>query len=413
MKLLLEHNKANAIVAADSTSHNYEDKYLVAEQVVNCLGASIWNTLISLGLTTAMYEKLYRWSKLSTVSLRLSRKETCRFVREATREEESSTRSEMEVTGFLGTKITSKTVTKIKEFFYEFEAQYELSAFRGVGEHAAEDFVLIRSRQMSQECVLRSKSQPYPEVATDQYDVNISWLLHHTAANSLDMCFNIDRSNEDCHTPTRNVDISVAESFVTALHEWGSAVDHHVSTRLREVRETYGKRGQIDMSRTSIEEVLSPVFPLFRNTEDELISAEEPLLLGGSEGLTASSDSCLTVSAGGGAGDAALVRSWGSGSAAAMKSVDVSLLLREQVRSLTSKMRSMEELYPAATSRGELVSAGEAQISVGARYLQEVCRGFWDSMAFLEEMLRKQLISAIGKESVSYTHLTLPTNREV
>ena len=58
---VLASNKASQLVVADKASHRYEDKYLLAEQLVGCGAAAVWNVLLALGLTEKQYAQFKEW----------------------------------------------------------------------------------------------------------------------------------------------------------------------------------------------------------------------------------------------------------------------------------------------------------------------------------------------------------------
>ena len=63
------------------------------------------------------------------MSLRLKSEETCKFLRKAVREQESDTKHVTNSTLF--GKSESYTVTKITEWFWQFDVRYELIAYMG------------------------------------------------------------------------------------------------------------------------------------------------------------------------------------------------------------------------------------------------------------------------------------------
>lgn len=114
---------------AEDVGHRYEDKYLLAEYLTNTSLASLLNCFESLGLTSKKLDKLAEWGSSRSVTLRLKAEETCTFLREVTREEESKQVHVTKIMGGLTAK--SKVITKITEWFWNFEVKYELFFFRG------------------------------------------------------------------------------------------------------------------------------------------------------------------------------------------------------------------------------------------------------------------------------------------
>ena len=131
-------------VLPEDCPHEYTDKYLLAEFLTNtCLAAEL-NCLELLGLDAAKLKQLRAWAADRSVTLRLSLSETCTFNREQSRDIDSATKSETNST-FFG-KSTHKVVTTVTEYFWDFEAAWELTAFRGNAPQSADDRLVLRGR---------------------------------------------------------------------------------------------------------------------------------------------------------------------------------------------------------------------------------------------------------------------------
>jgi len=128
---ILETNK-HPVFAGD-LPHSYHDKYLLADYLTNITIACSYTVLEKLGLDTESLRQLVEWSKDRSVTLRLRSEESCALDRKETRDEDSRRKHVTTFKGFGGdkTKFTSKTVTKITEYFWNFGVSYELFAFRG------------------------------------------------------------------------------------------------------------------------------------------------------------------------------------------------------------------------------------------------------------------------------------------
>eukprot|EP00435_Cladocopium_sp_Y103_P058127 s152_g20.t1 len=110
--------------------HCYEDKYHLVERVTLVTLASQLNCLSTLGLGRDVLAQARQWAQSSQVSLRFRSQEKCTFLREETRRVEDPTKVVSEVSvGGLSMGVTSKTVTKVTEFFWKFEVS-DLTSFR-------------------------------------------------------------------------------------------------------------------------------------------------------------------------------------------------------------------------------------------------------------------------------------------
>lgn len=74
---------------------------------------------------------------------------------------------------------------------------------------------------------------------------------------------------------------------------------------------------------------------------------------------------------------------------------DLNLLLAEQHRSLKEKFAELEKMFP---DDKRLITHTEAKIIVVGMNLQRIAQHYVDGINYVESMLRKQLIAAIGKE---------------
>lgn len=73
---------------------------------------------------------------------------------------------------------------------------------------------------------------------------------------------------------------------------------------------------------------------------------------------------------------------------------DLNLFLAEQVRGIKEVFSGMDKMFPESG----LVAATDAKIMVVLKALQRVIQNYVDGLDYVEDMLRKQLIAAIGKE---------------
>eukprot|EP01032_Pedospumella_encystans_P031936 gene31936-36056_t len=173
--VVLDNNKAATIAGADRVSHQYEDKYLLANNLTNMSIVCILNSLELMGVSHAELCALKSWSAQRAVTLKYERKLKCKFIKEIEREVEDPTRVQVDAGIF---RTTVKTITKVKEYIYLIEVDYTLSAHSGVGNNPAET-IHITSTSSQVETTLRHTTPPFSESTVNTYNVNISWLLKH------------------------------------------------------------------------------------------------------------------------------------------------------------------------------------------------------------------------------------------
>jgi hypothetical protein len=113
--------------------HRYEDKYGLAEFLTKTGIAAQLNALEQFGVTDKHLQTLKSWAQTRSVQLRFKSEEKCTFVREATRKVESSTQLVTEYKSSSGSSSskTHKVVTTITEYFWKFEVEYEIFAYKG------------------------------------------------------------------------------------------------------------------------------------------------------------------------------------------------------------------------------------------------------------------------------------------
>ncbi len=338
-------NTKNPRYATD-VPHRYEDKYLLAESAASVSIAALVQCLEVVGMSAEQLVQLREWAKTRSVTIRLAAKEECRFVREETRKVESVHEHVTETRGFLGGKSTKteKIITNVTEHFWSFDFEYEIVAFQGT---ATEDAITLHSRSGSIEIKTAARSTPRREVVIRPFvDVNITWLLDHLDADAR-ASFSIDRADSSCHTPRRNPQIDGALRALEELYSWCERAVAYFKNDLFVAQQEHGH----DLSEINDDEVFVPVLPLFE---------------------------------GGTKGDGGL-----------LPASYAEQFLAEQRRSLDEKCRALSTVFPRDRS---VITAVEAGLLVTLLHAKQICQHFANAVGYIEDMLRKQLIAAIGKE---------------
>lgn len=122
-------NTRNPQLPAD-VSHQYDDKYLLAEYLTNTALAAQLQCLAYFGVTDL--NTLKEWAKEKQVTLRLRAEERCTFDRKTKRKADSSTSyvSEFSALGIKG-GLTHRYRDKTTMYHWKVEVDYELLAFQG------------------------------------------------------------------------------------------------------------------------------------------------------------------------------------------------------------------------------------------------------------------------------------------
>eukprot|EP01125_Pyxidicula_operculata_P009141 TRINITY_DN302_c1_g1_i1.p1 TRINITY_DN302_c1_g1~~TRINITY_DN302_c1_g1_i1.p1 ORF type:complete len:995 (+),score=364.51 TRINITY_DN302_c1_g1_i1:284-3268(+) len=392
VKTVLDVNKSPEVPT--NVPHAYDDKYLLAEYMTKTAMAAQLIALQHLGLSLTDekngFPKLKEWTNsLRSVSLRFRAQETCTFVKKIERKEESKHQHETEVKvmGVKTATITEKVVTTIRDYYWKFEYDYELFAFEGTN---PQDKVTIRSRKGQYEFITSSDVTPYPPSKVyPPIDVNITWILKNLDNTGISS-FSIDRKKSSCHTPRRNDGVNASLTALNEIYRWHSKVVNYLKGTLLPVQ----RKNTYDFEKMNDGTLFVPVFPLFETSS--LASEDDDEEVATSLPSTSSSTEIVSTSS-------------SSSSSKAIQKPNLHLLgfikefLDEQKRTIVESMEIQEKTYPI--NDNEIISYHEAKFIVLLKHMASIGQHYADGVQYIEELLRKQLIDAIGKE-VSPVDLT-------
>lgn len=367
VRTILETNRAPGF--PEDVPHQYTDKYLLAEGLTNNAIAAQLTCLQLLGLTGEGIAKLKKWSNSRTVTIRLVAEESCTFLREVERTVENATKHVTEYSGVFNAKFTDKGFHKVTEYFWRFDCSYEIFVYEG---NKPNDKVMISTRSGTHEIKTSSSSSPRPKKSNPSpIDFNMSWLLQNISDQFV-LNFAIDRNAKSCHTPRRNSDIEKARSYFQGFHQWAHSVHNSFNT-LFSAETGHG----YDLGKMTDQGIFIPVVPLFEEPNKEIVA--KAIEAGQNE------KTLVTV---------------GQSSGALLSMTDCNNFLLEHKRSLEERFAELAKMYPAvpAKEKGKVITAKEANTMVLMLHLKQVSQHFLDGVDYIEHMLRKQLISAIGKE---------------
>ncbi|KAJ9463396.1 hypothetical protein DIPPA_08815 [Diplonema papillatum] len=351
---------------AEYVHHTYDDKYLLAEFVTKGLCASNLTCLKLLGLTDESLQTIKGWSNESrSVTLRLSSRQGCSFVENRTREIDSATKESVTVGG-LG--ITRKTVTTIHESVWRYTCAYELFVFKGSN---PSDRIVLGCREDAETVIiLRIDTPPYePETEFPALDVDVSWLVSTIDAADSQVSFGINRSHSLCHTPRRNEGVAKAVRHANQLSAWCSAATARLFGFHGAMRESSLDLAALDRSPADF----VPLAPLLEEPQPGPL--EPPA---GVQRVEAGP----TPAAGAGA--------------CQLPPADLEALLLEETRFLARKLGSMDAVFRGAGAAAPF-SAAEARVVAVLRHAADAAAAYVSSVDYLENLLRRQLVAAIGK----------------
>jgi hypothetical protein len=338
-----------------------------------------------------------------SVTLRLKAEHRCVFDREVKREEEGNTEVVTKLVGVF--KRVDKVITTIVEWFWIFSVEYDLVIFPGAN---VADGVRLQGNVGKCEMKTLKNETPRPErTVLDGKDLNLTWLLNSIDATQLGSSFSIARGHKDCHTPRRNQDVNRAVAFFREVRSWGSSVANYFLQDLFEAQQPHG----LDVSSINVSALFVPVVPLL---EPKKKSAGPPAAVEKMASASAVSPSkSPRVIKTGETGGFGLLRSslkhpdqggplvpYVAPAAAAesplLAEEDLDILLNEHQRTLSEKIAALGKVFPSAGVK--VVTVAEAVLALGALHLAQLTEAVFDGVDFIEEMLRKQIVAAIGKE---------------
>lgn len=396
-------NTRKPTYAAD-VPHKYDDKFGLAEFLTNSGVAAELTVLELLGLSADGLQTILKWAQKRSVTLRLRAEERCEFIREEKKKVESNTEYVTEVKSsiFGKAKITDKTYTTVVEQYWKFDFEYELFAFRGSKATSEEDRVVLQARkgQIELKTVNGSKDSPPRSKVSVQpsIDVNITWLLQQLEPDSSKLKFTVDRNAKTCRTPRRNPEVEAALGWFFSFRSWCSSVNSYFRHTLFPAATSYAEEKATEIDNVSGSDVFVPVLPLFEEGVFQAPpdSAKSPRgdRKDKDKASKSSSSTALTVPGG------ALVLASGALSAttaltAVLPASDVAKFLQEQKRHLLEKISDFERIFPTSA---KLITNKEATILLVVTHSERITDYFESGIDYLEFMLRKQLIAAIGKE---------------
>jgi hypothetical protein len=387
------HNEKR-LTTLDGVAHTFGDKYRIADFMSMSAIACSLNCFSTLGLSAEDLSKLVSWSQCLDVALSLKVDKECVFVKEVKRDLEDTTKYQTETSGEIGfSLVTRKIITTVTEYFFLFTARYELAAYRGVGDSAA-DRIVLQSRSSEQEIVTQCETCPYSGSTSNHFDLNISWLLRRIDSNSARATFSIDRNRDDCHTPARNKDISEALTFFFKAGDWANNIQECFRHELFQVQlNSSTDHVKQDLSAMSGERVFMPVLPLVSDNEYSASASLSHFKSGSeSESKRMHGEEQFTSS------DASLIHTEpiDRESPTILTDALVHQLISESARSLQVTLDSLIPLFPPSTGKA-IISVAEAKLFVSLDLMKIVSTHLLLGIKYIEDMLRNQLVAAVGK----------------
>mmetsp|Transcript_17618 Transcript_17618/g.22436 ORF Transcript_17618/g.22436 Transcript_17618/m.22436 type:complete len:959 (-) Transcript_17618:118-2994(-) len=199
--------------------HVYTDKYIVVESAATLSIQAVKSLLLTLASSTdAEFElqEVVNWAveEKKKITLRFESNQSWKFIKESVREEEVGTAT---VTNFSGiTKIDKRNIKKIKEYHWKLNSEYELKVYSGsytIASANEQCIVLYKGRGGSEAVTATNKPPEGTFGNVDPIEVDITGLIKLISVGH----FSIDRTSENCHTPSRNNDVEEMQKWIGAI----------------------------------------------------------------------------------------------------------------------------------------------------------------------------------------------------
>ena len=345
------------------------------------------NVLEQMGLTTSILGSV---DKTKSTTLRFQASETCEFLKEETVNVPSpvslETTEETNTTGTFFGKTKKSSITRavahVKEFHWKVGISWEISLYSGTD---VETKKIIMSRSASSIIVRSNTKEPpcrdkttYPAI-----ELSLKWFLTMIDTTALTTTFKINTQDSDTKTPRRNKDIDDALEFMSSLRWWAKKVKHHFSINVEhgilkkhnpaEGGASHRKAPSLDSISPS--DVFCPILPLMEEKKAAVETNNGEAALSGLLGMGEADTETSPV----------------------LSKKDMHMFLNEQIRSLNEKKGALSKSFPDVQS-DELVSVEESFISLFCEHIIDLILSYDNGVGYIENMLKKQLIAAIGKE---------------
>jgi len=335
-KLVLESNRT--ISLPEDVHHIYDDKFLCVERVTTTSATALRNALQLIGFSSEIRNKLQQMASAKNVTLRYSSKAKITFLRKEEKQVEAPTKHVTDIKSpIIGeATITEKIINTIREWFWQYDFELQITAFQG---NDTDNQVSVYSDNCKTVIKTSTENQPGKDIViSDNLDLNITWLLHHLDANGNGL-FKINRDDKSCHTPRRNVQIYKALDFFQNVNSWSNSIKIDLNAHFSKI-----KSDTVDMN--LIRDItLIPVLPFMIN--DDVISP-----------------------------------------------VDQNNLLKEQFSNLEVSINLLGKGF--AVTDIHTLKNGTCYIIMD--HISKLYFCFVDGVQYIENLIYKQLVQAIGKE---------------
>lgn len=370
MKTILDRTR-NPQLAHQDEDHTYDDKYTLAEMLVNTSIAAKLNILEQLGLSRDKLQRALAWvyHEKQSVTLRLEAEDTCSFLKENIISVETNEACEVATTSsFLGIGNTQtetlgiQVFKQLKENHWKVGTKHRFLIYKG---NNPDNGIELQSRNISTVIVNRAVTHEHckptgpiaERTSHPPIEINLTWMLQQIAPNERLCQFYIDRTKSSCRTPRRNENVDEAIQFEHDLQTWARAV---ASYPLKVLQLRIGHRHK---PTSPTEDGTDKCPDLGSITDENIFAPVVPLLEHGS----------------------------------VLSTGDVAAFLDEHNRSLQASIADTRKSFPNSQLM-QLISNQEATTYLLCQHISTLVKQTVEGLDYVENMLHQQLVQAIGKE---------------
>jgi hypothetical protein len=386
----------------DDQEHQYDDKFALAALLTNTALAAYMNVFELMGVTADHLETMAKWvhEDKKTVTMRFQATQSCNFLHEkevkVVTHEGEVTQVKEESGRLFGissktTSVKSKISTKVREYHWSIGLSYKLVIFCGVSPDD-ESTIALQSRESSTTLIIKgTEKAPFQKVTNHpSVDLGLTWFMENVAPTKQICKFIIDRSDpQKCKTPRRNEQVDQAIQFAWDITEfsqklarfWRTTVEKGVLGRHAPANPVAETDKKAKLSALSADSLFCPILPLFENNKPPPTAGD------GGSGAGHPEPPPRTLLA---------LSAVQDNDSPLMRVDDNDKFLAEQIRTIDEALKSVRLQYPLSAD-GDVVSTAEATLVLMCLHAERLAAQYKDSVNYIENMLEKQLISAIGK----------------
>ena len=335
--------------------------------------ASLLHVLDRLGLDAEKLQTLLKWvvDDKNTVTLSFRAQDGCSFIKETQVDHVVSPGWQYESTETThGNETSHKTVEarvvkKVKQYHWKVDISYVIAAYPGTDSSSAIELqsrntssVIVTSAGMANDYIPKTTTPPVDKhTLHSPIEINITWLLM-TLNREAGVCqFAIDRTIPSCQTPRRNEQVDSALEFQASLKQWANGVIGFFIDRVE--KDILAKNNPLQTD----DRVSEPSLMQGTQQEDAIYKPIVPLMENGS----------------------------------VLSDADTGALLEAHSQSMDQSLNGLSQVFPPS-QLSKLVTLSEASILLLCRHLLYLINQYQNSIDYVEGMLKRQLVQAIGKE---------------